>query len=295
MHHHSLRLAFAVASTLVLAGCAPDSGDDSAADREAFTGETGAAANVHLAAVGKCNKAHNKQAAKAVSTNDVLQAEAAWQTCLESAATKAVAVLEKNLTDAGSSLTATAAKAISGFRAAQRALCEELDKASPNFGGSLARVESVACLAESEAFLASVLDTYAAFGDSAGSIPEDRPHHRSCYRVYDKRFEAATSTNAMIQAEVLLGTCVAKRATLLAPEIAKVEIANDAAAGPADAAQKRIRAVAEALRSSGEPLCQMVNEAGDNGTGSLSRVIGASCSGHVAEAAYKMMRVVVDQ
>lgn len=268
--------------------------DDSTAGALATEGAA-SASNAHLASVNKCGKAYAKASNKAVSTVDMLQASAGYTECLKSANDAVVARIEKNLTEAGSSAKGTAAAAVAKFRQTSQAVCAEMDKASPNFGGTLARVEAVSCGSTREAFLASLVDDFVELGAEATPIKEDRGSHPRCYRQYDKRLDSAMSQNDMTQTTFTLAQCVAQRADALSHFIAPVQVTNDAAAGPVGTAEDRVRAVTRAAIDAGTDLCVVLNEAGENGTGSLSRMTAGSCKARVAESMFSSLKSLLDE
>lgn len=285
-----------VASSFTFACGAAESGDESPTDEGALAqGAAAAPSNAHLAGIAKCEKAHAKAADRAVSTSDMIQAEAALAECDKKANDAIVAKIEANLTEAGSGHKGTTKASIAAFRASSETLCSELDKASPNYGGTLSRVEAAACRAGREAFLAALIDDFVALGDEARSIKEDRAHHKSCYRTYDKRLDQAGANNDMVQASFGLADCITKRVGLLAAPVAKVQVTNDTAAGPETTATDRVRATANDLVTKGGDLCAVLNEAGENGIGSLSHIVMGSCKARVAESAFVELRTLLDE
>ncbi|MBK6695292.1 MAG: hypothetical protein IPG50_24235 [Myxococcales bacterium] len=208
----SLRSALLVATSLTAFtafGCSNASEPEVDSDQGALEAPTATgSANAHLTAVGKCDKAYTKASNKAVSTNDMIQASAAFGECNKRANDAVVARIEKNLRDAGSPSAGQAAPSIAAFRAAQAALCSEMDKASPNFGGSLSRVEATSCRSSIEVFLAALIDENVALGDEARGMKEDRSHHLGCYKAFDKRLDQAVANNDMVQATHTLARCI---------------------------------------------------------------------------------------
>lgn len=286
-----------VTVSLATAGCSnAQPADDEAATGALAQGPAAATTgNVHLSSVGKCSKAYDKASNKAMSTADMIQAAGAYTECLRSANDAIVSRIEKNLDEAGSNLKGTTAASIAKFREKSQAVCAEMDKASPNFGGTLARVESVSCGSTREAFLASLIDDFVELGAEAQPIKEDRGSHPRCYRQYDKRLDSAMSQSDMTQTTFTLAQCVTLRTTGLAGLIAPVQVTNDAAAGPETTARDRVRGAAQAVIDAGGELCAVLNEAGENGTGSLSHMTTGSCKARVAESIFASMKSLLDE
>ena len=293
----SLRSALLVATSLTAFtafGCSNASEPEVDSDQGAIESPTATgSANAHLAAVGKCDKAYTKASNKAVSTNDMIQASAAFGECNKRANDAVVARIEKNLRDAGSPSAGQAAPSIAAFRAAQVALCSEMDKASPNFGGSLSRVEATSCRSSIEVFLAALIDENVALGDEARGMKEDRSHHLGCYKAFDKRLDQAVANNDMVQATHTLARCIQTSAARLGLGVGRIAIQNDPAAGPEAAAGDRVKAASAAVIDKGGELCGVLNQAGENGTGSLSNIPTGSCKARVAEAVYSQLRAVL--
>lgn len=274
-------------------GASADSGNDDNAQGALEQGGA-STSNAHLAAIAKCQKAHTKAADAAASTAAMVTAESNYTGCVKKANDAVVARIEKNLVDADSDFKGHTSAFVEAFRKSSNALCGELDKASANFGGSLSAVESVGCASEREAFLGSLIDTYVALGDESGDIKEDRAHHKSCYRVFDKRLDQAVANADMAQAVYALSTCVSRRTGLLATPVAKIEVQNDASAGPENAAADRVRAVTDDMMKQGGQLCALLNQAGENGTGTASQLTTASCEVRVAESVFASVRAMLD-
>ncbi|MFO0672341.1 MAG: hypothetical protein U0235_22405 [Polyangiaceae bacterium] len=299
-----MKTSLGVSSVLVLAtlalgavACsnAQQGEDDSTAGALAQGEAPAAGSNAHLASIGKCGKAYDRASNQASSTAAMLQASGAYTECVKKANDAVVATIEKNLTEASSSMKGQAAGAIAKFRQTSQAVCAEMDKASPNFGGSLQRVESVGCGSAREAFLASLVDEFVALGDEAHPIKEDRGSHPRCYRQYDKRLDSAMSQNDMTQTVFTLAECVARRADALSALVSRVQVQNDAAAGPANTAEDRVRAATAAAINAGGELCAVLNEAGENGGGSLARMTTGSCKARVAESFFSSLKSLLDE
>ena len=262
----------------VTAGCA--GAEATTATDDALTVTT------HPRRVHACDATHDHDADAAASTLAMIQAEARWRDCLVSADDAAVATIESNLRQAGSGLAGKTKATIAAARRVGEELCLEEDKASPNFGGTLSRVEAASCRASREHLLAQLMDAYVDFGGSSVEIPEARAAHARCYVTYDAAMASAGSTAEMLQALFGLADCVNAEAGALAEPIAKIEIDNDPSVGDLTTSTAR---VATAIRDATSPdsgLCTLLNEAGENGIGSLSRVTAASCQARISEAVY---------
>jgi hypothetical protein len=250
------------------------------------------AATSHPRRVKTCDASHDREAADAASTLAMIRAEARWQDCLASADDAAVATIEANLKQAGSGLAGMTKSTLADARKRGEALCAEEDKASPNFGGTLSRVEAVACRASREHALAQLMDAFVDFGTHPVEIAEARGEHARCYAPYDAAMNDAHSTADMLQALFGLADCVANEAAAFAEPIAKVQIDNDPKVGDLATSTARVRSIIDAATSADGGLCMLLNEAGENGIGSLSRVSAGSCQGRIAEQVYAELKIV---
>jgi hypothetical protein len=246
----------------------------------------------HSSQVHACDATHEREAGAAGSTLAMIRAEAQWQDCLASANHAAIAKIEANLRNAGSGLAGTATSTIEGARKLGETLCEEEDKADANFGGTLARVEAAGCRASREHFLAQLMDAFVDFGGNSVEIPEARTEHVGCYVTYDAAMKQAGSTAEMLQALFGLTDCVGNDAANFAEPIAAIEMQNDPSVGDLPTSTARVKSVLHDVMSPDGGLCMLLNEAGENGTGSLSRVSAASCQARIAEAVYADLKGV---
>jgi hypothetical protein len=268
----------------VTAGCS--TAEATGASDEAVTATT------HPVRVRACDATHDHDADQAGSTLAMIRAESSWQDCLVSADDAAVATIESNLAQAGSELVGKTRPAIDAARKAGEALCLEEDKASSNFGGSLARVEAASCRASREHLLAQLMDAFVDFGGKPAEIPEARADHARCYAAYDPAIAAAVSTADMLQAVFGLVDCVNGEAGALAEPVAKIEVDNDPSVGDLTTSTARVTSVSHDATLPDGGLCTLLNQAGENGIGSLSRVTAATCQARVAESVYADLKTV---
>jgi hypothetical protein len=249
----------------------------------------------HPTAVKACDRTHDAASQSAGSTHAMIQAEGNWNECLHRANDGAVGKLEANLTEINSYLKGTAASSIAKAREQGESLCAELDKASPDFGGSLSSVEAAGCRANRERAIAAFMDAYAYFGVEQQTIPEKRDQHPACYTAYDAASQTANATNEMAQVAADLGECIGKNAAGLAAPLATIEVENDAAAGPLDVATARVKKITADAIDSGRSLCAVFNQAGSDGGGSLSRVTTADCWAHFVESVHAELKATVGE
>jgi hypothetical protein len=250
-------------------------------------------ATSHPRRVQACDATHDSQSKHADSTVAMIQAETSWHDCLAAANDAAVAKIEANLRQAGSGLAGQAKSTIAVTRKHGEALCEEEDKASDSFGGTLSHVEAAACRSSHEHFLAQLMDAFVDFGGNPVEIPEARAAHAACYKTYDAAMATAVSTADMLQALFGLSDCVTTEAQAFAGPIAKIEIDNDPSVGDLATSTARVQSVIHDSTSADDGLCMLLNEAGENGIGSLSRVSAGSCQGRIAESVYAELKIVV--
>jgi hypothetical protein len=257
------------------------------------TDEAVTAAPPHQVRVQACDATHDSESKRADSTLAMIEAEGHWQDCLAAANDAAIVTIEANLTQAGSGLAGSAKSTIAGTRSHAEALCEEEDKASDSFGGTLSHVEAAACRSSHERFLAKLMDAFVDFGADPVEIPEARADHASCYVPYDAAMAEAHSTADMLQALYGLAACVATEAGAFSRSIAQIEIDNDPTVGDLATSTARVQSVVHDATSPDDGLCMLLNQAGENGIGSLSHVTAGSCQGRIAESVYAELKVVV--
>jgi hypothetical protein len=246
----------------------------------------------HPRSVRACDAKHEHEAGEASSTVAMIEAEVHWQDCLASANDAAVAKIEANLRAAGSGLAGNTKSTVKQARTLGETLCEEEDKAAPDFGGTLARVEAAGCRASREHFLAQLMDAFVDFGGDPVELPEARAEHAACYATYDAAMKQAGSTADMLQALYGLADCVGNEAGAFAEPIATIEIQDDPSVGDLPTSTARVRTVVQDAMSPDDGLCMLLNEAGENGIGSLSRVTAGSCQARIAESVYADLKVV---
>jgi hypothetical protein len=268
---------------------------DGAASPEGASASALRGAEPHANAVARCDARHEAEASKADSTLAMIHAEAEWSACLFDANDRAVETIEANLVDAGSSLVGSAAVVIEAQRSAHESLCAERDKASPNFGGSLSRVEAMACRAQREHVIARLMEGFVAFGAEPMPLAEARAEHPRCYAAYDVQIGAAMSTHDMIQATTGLSACVLANVDKLVGPLAQIQVDNDAKHGDLPAASARIRAVVDEVDAAGQTLCHVLNEAGENGIGSLSRVTAGTCQARISESVHADIKETIGE
>src|SRR4029079_2973380 len=122
-----------------------------------------------------------------------------------------------------SPLKGKTAATLKAFRIASEALCSESDKASSNFGGTLANVEAASGRSTREGFLANLMDVYADLGGDSAKIEDDRKNHPTCYAEYDKTADKADSTADMIDVSSKLASCIQAHLDAVAKPIAETE------------------------------------------------------------------------
>lgn len=266
------------------AACAGASADDTEASAGAIT-----ARGSHHEKVLACEKTNKAAANEAMSTVAMVEAEVDYATCLETANDQAVPAIEGILKENDSASAGGVKAALDAARAGSATLCEELYKASENFGGSLQRVESAGCTAERERFLAAIIDDMVAFTDQGiVYIPDGKGAHAACYKTYEAA--PGESTAEMVMANGDLIDCVKKETAPLADAMAATQIENDSAAGPLAKAKTRVAAAVEGKATSAAGLCGALAEAGENGIGTLSRVSAAACAVRATEDVFNTLK-----
>jgi hypothetical protein len=280
---------FVLLTALTAAAC------DSASSSPAAATSALNSARSHSSAVAACDASHESAAAAADNTHAMIQAEADWGACLLDANDAAIATIEGNLAEAGSYLVGSAAEAIDAQRSAHESLCGERDKASPNFGGSLSRIEAAACRAGREHVIARLVGAFVAFDDKPLVLPEARAEHPRCYADYDARIANAVSTHDLVQATTGLSACVLANVGHLVEPMAEIQVANDPKYGDLATASRRIGEVVAEVDGAGQTLCHVLNEAGENGIGSLSRVTTGTCQARLSETVHADMEETVGE
>ena len=279
----ALVVAFASLSTAACAGSSSPAATGDGTDDVISGG--------HLKAVQACNKTHDKAAQSASSTLEMVSSEVDWRQCLETANASAIRTAESILKANESTYAGQVQAAFDAARKAGDALCAEFDNASPNFGGTLSRVEAAGCGAERESFLAAIVDDMVAFPSTKATyITEDRANHATCYAAYDAAGEKAVTTADMVATNTTLAECIHTESSALTKPIADIQIENDASYGPLATAQARIEAVITDTLASGSSLCHVLSEAGENGIGTLSRVSAGACSARVSENLFTSLK-----
>lgn len=274
----------AVLTALSTAACTGSSEDASASSVDAVS-----AANGHHQKVTACEKANQHAAENAASTVEMVEAESSFAECLTAANDAAVPVIEGILKENESASAGSVKAALDAARKSNATLCEELYKASPNFGGSLQRVEAAGCFAAREHLLARLIDHMVAFpGVEPTYIKDDRASHAACYAAYDAT--EAESTAAMVGVNVDLVECMRKEISPLVDATAATQVENDASHGPLAKAKARVTAAVDGQMEGASSLCGTLAEAGENGIGTLSRVSGAACAVRVAESAFTTLK-----
>jgi hypothetical protein len=275
----------AVFAALSTAACAGSSDEGAGSSANAAT----VAAHGHHDQVVACEKANAKAGETAGSTMEMVQMEAEFADCLEKANDAAVPVIESLLKANESSTVGGVKAALDSARKANGTLCEELHKASMNFGGTLQRVEDAGCAAEREHFLAAIIDDMVAFdGVEPTYLKDDRAAHAACYKAYDA--VDAQSTMEMVGVNADLADCVRKEMSPMLDAMASSEVENDASYGPLATAKTRVAAAFDGQIESADGFCGAIAEAGENGIGTLTRVSSAACRARVTEAAFTTLK-----
>ena len=122
-------------------------------------------------------------------------------------------------------------------------------------------------------------------------IADDHANHATCYAAYNAAADKAVTTADMVAMNGTLTDCIQAETAAFAAPIAAIEIENDATTfGPLATAQTRITAAITDKVSSSYNLCHVMSEAGENGTGTLSRVLAGSCAARSIENVYTYLK-----
>ena len=275
----------AVFAALSTAACASSSEETAGSSANAAT----VATRGHHDQVVACEKANAQAGETAASTMAMVEMEADFADCLTKANDAAVPVIESLLEANESGAVGGVKAALDAVRKSNGTLCEEFDKASQNFGGTLQHVEAAGCAAEREHLLAAIIDDMVAFeGVEPTYIKDDRAGHAACYKAYDA--VDAESTMQMVGVNVDLADCVRKEMNPLLDAMASTQVENDASYGPLAAAKTRLTAAVDGQISAADGFCGAIAEAGENGIGTLTRVSSAACTARVTEAAFTTIK-----
>ena len=93
----------------------------------------------------------------------------------------------------------------------------------------------------------------------------------------------------MIQANGALVACIDKQLATEIDATAQAEVDNDATFGPLPTAKARVKKLVGAHTNALAGICGTIDEAGENGIGTLSHVSSTACVVRVMEAAYTML------
>lgn len=277
----ALLAVFAALSTAACAGSSEETPAGASADAVSQRG--------HRQKVAACEQANEKESGDAASTVAMVEAEVSFTNCLTKANDAAVPMIESLLKENESASVGGVKAALDAARKSDAAYCEELDKASPDFGGSLQRVERAGCYAAREHFLAAIIDDMVAFnGAEPTYIAEDRANHAACYQAYDAT--DAQSTAEMVGVNADLVECIHKEMAPLLDATAQTQVENDASFGPLATAKTRLTAAVDAHTDQLSAFCGAIAEAGENGIGTLTRVSAAVCVVRVTEHAFATLK-----
>lgn len=170
------RLSVVGLLAVALVGCSQPTEEEASAGGSAQTGQGRSFASQ----MTTCDEASARAFDQAVSTADMIQAAAEESSCFRAILDNNAPRIDAIRAAAGgmqlAPRTLRAAAAFEAFRNGKgtRALCDVLDDASPNYGGTLQRVERVACDAGREKQLARLAASWVAWEDGTRSRIDER-------------------------------------------------------------------------------------------------------------------------
>lgn len=222
--------------------------------------------------IAQCNEMWDFEIAD--STQKILDSLNGWRACIAANTDALAPRLQRTINSNGMRSEVLSAKAaIAGYRDVD--LCEVLDLADENHGGSGAQISTAACALDNERLLSRVLSSYAL---EDGPLDEFEGEHSDC-RAQLQLEDGSSADYA--EAARRYTACVRG---LFNNAIGAVLVPSAVNNGyDEDAAKSAFEASFAELFDVSDKLCETATAAGPNGGGSAAISAAIACGGKLAE------------